>query len=73
MLADCKLIVKKAALRDTTETGYVFYNEFSKSMSEFRIDKVWKPILPTKCYLPVVVSALIVLAKRRGVDLTGIT
>ncbi len=70
LLAGCGLINKRGQLRGTTETGYEFYNEFTSCMSEFRIGKAWREIPPTKCYLPVVVSALIVLANCRGVGLT---
>ncbi len=65
------MILNQKEVAGTTETGYSFYNEFTKCRAEFKVGGDWRVIPPLKCYLPVVVSALNVLAKGRGVDLKG--
>jgi hypothetical protein len=71
LLAGCGMILSKKEVAGTTETGYSFFNEFTKCRAEFRVGGEWRVLPPAKCYLPVVASALNVLAKGRDVDLKG--
>jgi hypothetical protein len=71
LLAGCGIIVEQKEVAGTTETGYSFYNEFTNCRAEFKVDNEWRVIPAVKCYLPVVVSALNVLAKGKDVDLKG--